>query len=163
MIKKRSIYIELAYLLFLGATLGAVLVLGIIVTSVIFNSDNYLSMVLLDHYNEGKLMGEIFRRFSYWIYALSFVVALYEIMEYRSLRRDGIAQAATFGVLATGLMFSAVYSPKILEMQALGAKATMSEEFEALHIASEIDFKILAFTLALLFVRRVMLLRTIKS
>ncbi|MEA2112232.1 MAG: DUF4149 domain-containing protein [Campylobacterota bacterium] len=163
MIKKRNIYVELAYLLFLGATLGGVLVLGIMVAPVIFNSDNHLTMALLDHYNEGLLMGEIFHRFSYWIYVLTAVVALYEVLEYRALRRDAVAQAATFGVLATGLMFSAVYTPKILEMQSLGSEATTSEAFEALHIASEIDFKILAFALALLFVRRVMLLRTIKS
>lgn len=160
--KRNNIYVELAYLLFLGATLGAVLVLGIIVASVVFNSENYLPIALLDHYNEGILMGEIFHRFSYWVYALSFAVVIYEVLEYRALRRDVIAQIAVFAVVATSLMFSAVYSPKILEMQSKGVDATMSEEFDALHKASEIDFKILALALGVLFFRRVMLLRTIK-
>jgi hypothetical protein len=162
-IKKRNIYVELAYLLLLGSTLGAVLVLGIVVAAVIFNSDNYLSMALLDHYNEGLLMGEIFRRFSYVTYLLAASVVLYEIFEYRALRRDLIAQLSAFVVISTSLLFSAVYTPKILQMQAMGAEATMSDAFEGLHTASEIDFKILAVALIVLFVRRVTLLRTIRS
>jgi len=39
----------------------------------------------------------------------------------------------------------------------------MSDAFEGLHTASEIDFKILAVALIVLFVRRVTLLRTIRS
>ena len=56
-------------------------------------------------------------------------------------------------------MFSAVYAPKILAMQALGREATQSDTFANIHIASEIDFKILALSLIVLFVRRLMLLR----
>jgi len=55
-------------------------------------------------------------------------------------------------------MFSAVYAPKILAMQALGAEATKSDTFANIHIASEIDFKILAVSLLVLFIRRLMLL-----
>ncbi len=163
MVRNNNIYVELGYLLILGATLGAVLVLGIIVASVIFNSEHYLPVALLDHYNEGMLMGQIFHRFSYWIYGVSMVVAAYEVWEYRSLRRDGIAQIAALVVIGTSLMFSAVYAPKILEMQALGVEATVSDAFDALHKASELDFKILALALGVLFFRRVMLLRTVKK
>lgn len=159
---KRNIYVEIAYLLFIGATLGAVLVLGIIVAAVIFNSQSYLSIALLDHYNEGVLMAEIFRRFGYWAYALSAVVVMYELLEYRALRRDGIAQISALSVVSTSLMFAAVYTPKILQMQFEGPDATVSEAFDALHKASEIDFKVLALSLVVLFVRRVMILRTVK-
>ncbi len=161
--RRNNIYVELAYLLLLGASLGAVLVLGIIVASVIFNSEQYLPIALLDHYNEGILMGEIFHRFSYWIYGLCMAVVVYEILEYRALRRDGIAQIAALVVIGTSLMFSGVYAPKILQMQALGVEATMSDAFDALHKASELDFKILALALAVLFVRRIMLLRVVKK
>jgi len=56
-------------------------------------------------------------------------------------------------------MFSSVYVPKILSMQALGREATQSDTFENVHIASEIDFKILAVALLVLFIRRLMILR----
>ena len=161
--RRNNIYVELAYLLLLGASLGAVLVLGIIVASVIFNSEQYLPIALLDHYNEGILMGEIFHRFSYWVYGLCMAVVIYEILEYRALRRDGIAQIAALVVIGTSLMFSGVYAPKILQMQALGVEVTMSDAFDALHKASELDFKILALALAVLFVRRIMLLRVVKK
>ncbi len=161
--RRNNIYIELAYLLLLGASFGAVLVLGIIVASVVFNSEHYLATALLSHYNEGILMGEIFHRFSYWIYGLSMAVLVYEVLEYRALRRDGIAQIAALVVIGTSLMFSGVYAPKILEMQALGIAATQSDAFDALHKASELDFKILALALGVLFFRRVMLLRVVKQ
>ncbi len=160
--RRNNIYVEITYLLLLGASFGAVLVLGIIVASVIFNSEHYLSVALLDHYNEGVLMGEIFHRFSYWIYGLCVAVAAYEVLEYRALRRDGIAQIAALVIIGTSLMFSGVYAPRILEMQALGVEATMSDAFDALHKASELDFKILALALGTLFFRRVMLLRVLK-
>jgi hypothetical protein len=56
-------------------------------------------------------------------------------------------------------MFSAVYVPRILAMQSVGIEATTSDTFSKLHIASELDFKILAFGLIGLFIRRLMLLR----
>jgi hypothetical protein len=43
-------------------------------------------------------------------------------------------------------------------MQALGAEATQSDACQALHIGSEIDFKILALALGILFIRRMRLM-----
>ena len=108
-------------------------------------------------------MGEIFHRFSYWIYLLAFSVFLYESYIYKSGQRDAIAFGATATVMFSSLMFSGVYAPKILEMQELGVEATQSDTFNNIHIASEIDFKILAVSLVVLFVRRLMLLRVPKT
>ena len=146
------------YLLFIAMTLGAVLVLGIAVTAVIFHADMYVSNVLLSHYNEGQLMAEIFRRFTYWAYVMVGVIALFEIVEYKNGRRDTVAMVSAFVAIATLLLFSAVYTPKILQMQAMGVKATQSDAFVSLHRASEIDFKILALALATLFLRRMHLM-----
>ncbi|MDA3945414.1 MAG: DUF4149 domain-containing protein [Helicobacteraceae bacterium] len=146
------------YLLLVAMTLGAVLTLGIFVAATIFNSDSYLAAVLLDHYNEGLLMAEIFRRFSYVISFLVLVVFLFEANEYKHGRRDSWSLVSAFFVIVSGLMFSAVYTPKILAMQALGAEATQSDAFQALHIGSEIDFKILALALGILFIRRMRLM-----
>ncbi len=151
------------YLLFVAMTLGAVLVLGIFVTSVIFHSDTVLSNVLLDHYNEGQLMAEIFRRFTYWGYVMVGVIALFEVSEYKNGRRDNTAMISAFVAIATLLLFSAVYTPKILEIQAMGIEATQNDAFAALHSASEIDFKILAVALGVLFIRRMHLMFVAKK
>ena len=143
----------------LAASFGGVIVLGAFVAPVVFHTDKILVDMLIDNYNAGIIMGEIFHRFSYWVYGLATFVILYEVIEYKQGHRDAIAFASAITTIFTSLMFSAVYAPQILAMQALGAEATQSDTFEHIHMASEIDFKILAVSLIVLFVRRLMLLR----
>lgn len=156
---KRNIYIDFSYLILLAATFGAVLTLGALVAPVIFNPNTHLVDVTLDRYNSGMLMSEIFRRFAYVLYAIGTMVVLYEAYWYKMGQRDATSFASAFVVVFTAFMFSSVYVPKILAMQALGAEATQSDTFATLHIASELDFKILAVALIVLFVRRLMLLQ----
>ena len=156
---KRNIYIDFSYFILLAASFGAVILLRAFVAPVIFHSDTITVGMLLDHYNAGIIMGEIFRRFSYWVYFLALSVVVYEAVAYKMGQRDAIGFGAASIVVFSSLLFSAVYVPKILEMQAMGAEATRSDTFEHIHIASEIDFKILAVALLVLFVRRLMLLR----
>jgi len=156
---KRNIYIDFSYFIVLAATFGAVLVLGAIVAPVVFHTDKILVGMLIDPYNAGIIMGEIFHRFSYWIYFLAVFVSFYEVIQYKTGQRDAILFGAAVTVLFSSLMFSAVYAPKILSMQAMGIEATQSDTFENIHIASEIDFKLLAIALLVLFVRRLMLLK----
>ena len=155
----KRIYADFSYLILLASSFGAVMVLGIVVAAVIFHADTLAVDILIDRYNSGVIMSEIFLRFSYFIYFLAFCVALYETAMYKTGQRDKIALISAFFVITTSLMFSAVYVPKILELQAMGREATGSDTFESLHMASEIDFKILAVALVVLFVRRLMLLR----
>ena len=155
----RNIYLDFGYLIILAASFGAVIVLGAVVAPVIFHTDKILVGMLMDSYNAGIIMGEIFHRFSYWIYFVAFGVVFCELIIYKMGQRDAIAFASAATVVFSSLMFSAVYSPKILAMQALGAEATQSDTFDNIHIASEIDFKILALSLFVLFVRRLMLLQ----
>ena len=156
------IYADFSYLVVLAASFGAVLVLGAIAAPVIFHTDKILVDMLMNHYNAGIIMGEIFHRFSYWVYFLAIFVTLYEAYVYKTGERDAIAFGAAVTVIFSSLMFSAVYAPKILSMQAMGMEATQSDTFANVHIASEIDFKILAVALVVLFVRRLMLLRLTK-
>jgi hypothetical protein len=156
---KRNIYLDFSYLLVIAASLGAVLVLGALVAPVIFHSDRYLVGMLIDHYNMGMIMGEIFRRFAYWAYFLAAYTIFYEAYMYKMGKRDAIAFGAAATVIFSSLMFAAVYVPKILLMQSMGKEATQSDTFSNVHIASEIDFKLLAVALIVLFVRRLMLLR----
>ena len=145
----------------LAASFGGVIVLGAFVAPVIFHTDKILVEMLIDNYNAGIIMGEIFHRFSYWIYVLAAYVFIYEAIEYKQGRRDAIAFSSALITVFTSLLFSAVYAPKILAMQAIGAEATQSDTFQHIHTASEIDFKILAISLIILFVRRLMLLRRV--
>ena len=156
---KRNIYFDFSYLLVLASSLGGVLVLGAFVAPVVFHTDKILVSMLIDHYNAGIIMGEIFRRFAYWVDFLAFFIVIYEVVMYKMGQRDSIIFISSAIAVFTSLMFSSVYTPKILAMQTLGAEATQSDTFHNIHIASEIDFKILAVALVVLFVRRLMLLK----
>lgn len=156
---KRNIYVDFTYLVFLAASFGAVVVLGAIVAPVVFHTDKILYSALLDNYNAGIIMGEIFRRFSYWVYLLAFFILFYEIVMYKKGQRDAVVFGSAVTAVFSALMFSAVYSPKILAMQVLGVEATQSDTFKNIHLASELDFKLLAIALLVLFTRRLLLLR----
>ena len=156
---KRNIYADFSYLFILAATFGGVVVLGALVAPVVFHTDQLLAGFLLDRYNAGIIMAEIFHRFSYWLYVVAIFVFIYEVVQYKNGKRDAIIFASGSMVLFASLMFSVVYAPKILAMQALGVEATQSDTFENIHLASEIDFKLLAISLLVLFVRRLMLLK----
>jgi uncharacterized membrane protein len=153
----RKIIFDITYLLLIAMTAGAVLVLGAFVAAVVFHSEVYLSVPLLSRYEEGKIMGEIFRRFTYWAYFMSVVIAVYEVARYKVMQIDKIAILSALGSIGTLLLFSAVYTPKILEYQTRGESA-IDDSFEALHKASEIDFKILLVMLLILFGRRAYLM-----
>lgn len=156
---RTNIYLDFGYLVVIAATFGAVMTLGVLVAPVVFNPNSYLVEVSLDRYNSGMIMSEIFRRFSVWLYFVAAYVLVYEALLYKKGQRDGISMISAFIVAFTSLMFSGVYVHKILAMQAIGPEATMSDTFANTHLASEIDFKILAVALLVLFIRRMMLLR----
>ena len=139
---------DILYLLLIASTLGAILVLGIFVAPIVFNTTT------LDHFDEGVIMADIFSRFTYWLYVMLAGIVLYEGSEYKKFKHDRIIIGSSLMSIFTIMMFNSVYTPKILQMQTLGREATQSEAFENIHIASEIDFKILAFALLVLFVRR---------
>jgi hypothetical protein len=156
MINRR--YVDALYLLVLGTAFGAVLLLGVIDAPVIFNSKLFFGKEILSHYEEGMLMSELFRRFTYFGYFLVIVIVAYEGYLFKLFIRDQIAfMSASIAVFST-LLFNAVYTPKILTLQHLGEEATQSDTFANLHMASEIDFKILAISLMILFIRRVILI-----
>ena len=156
---KRNIYADFSYLLVLGASLGGVLVLGALSAPVIFHTDKLLAGVLLDNYNAGMIMAEIFRRFTYWLYFLTLFVVAYEVVQYKMGQRDAVIMASSSLIVFASLMFNVVYVPKILSMQALGVEATQSDTFNNIHLASEIDSKLLAVSLVVLFIRRLMLMK----
>ncbi|MDP3265411.1 MAG: DUF4149 domain-containing protein [Sulfuricurvum sp.] len=154
----RKALVDIFYLLTIAMTAGAVLILGAFVAAVVFHSELYLSIPLLSRYEEGKIMGEIFRRFTYWSYIMAIIIVGYEIARFKAMQIDTVSIMASFGSVGTLLLFSGVYSPKMLEFQQLGEAAMMNNSFESLHKASEIDFKIMLVMLLVLFSRRAYLL-----
>lgn len=149
--------IDAGYLILLGASIGGILTLGIIMTSTIFHSADYIGP-LLSHFQEGQIMSGGFDKFSYFLSLMFFVIMFYEMYSYKILQRDKTVLLASFVSLLTIGLFVGVYTPRILEMQALGAEATASEEFTNLHLGSELDFKVLVLALIVLLGRRLYVL-----
>ena len=149
--------IDASYLILLGASIGGILTLGIIMTSTIFNSADYIGP-LLSHYQEGQIMSGGFDKFSYFLSFMFFVIMFYEMYSYKILQRDATVMISSFVSLCTIGLFVGVYTPRILEMQKLGQEATASKEFESLHLGSELDFKILVLALLILLGRRLYVL-----
>lgn len=145
------------YLILLGASIGGILVLGIIMTSTIFNSEAYIGP-LLSHYQEGQIMSGGFKKFSYFLDVMFFVILFYEMHSYKTLRRDTTVILASLASLFSIGLFSGVYTPKILALQELGQEATQSVEFENLHLGSELDAKIMVVSLLVLMGRRLYVL-----
>jgi hypothetical protein len=143
----------IAYLVILGATLGAGLFAGIVVAPVTFHTENWLGADLLTHYQEGLIMTQNFLKLSYLVNFTLVAVVLYEGYKYKKFERDTITQVATFFVFATGLLFSQYYIPDILTMQMAGEEMTESAAFLNTHKGSEINFKIFSLALLVLMVR----------
>ena len=148
---------DAGYLILLGASIGAILTLGIIMTSTIFNSADYIGP-LLSHYQEGQIMSGGFAKFSYFLSFMFFVIMFYEMYSYKILQRDKTVMLSSLVALFSIGLFIGVYTPRILEMQKLGQEATASPEFESLHLGSELDFKILVVALLVLLGRRLYVL-----
>lgn len=143
----------MAYLVLLGAMLGAGLYAGIVVAPVTFNTDQWLGSDMLTRFQEGQIMTENFLRLSYLVNVVLVTVILYEGYKFKKFERDTLTQVATFFVLATGLLFSQYYIPDIIAMQNQGVEATKSVAFINTHKGSEINFKIFSLALLVLIVQ----------
>ena len=150
-------YIDIAYLLVVGATIGLVLGLGIIVAPVVFHADIYTG-VELTHYQMGLVMTEIFLRSNYWLNAVAIAIIFYEGYEYKSFRRDRLALPSAATAVLMIFLFTLYYTKAIVAYQRMGESVVNDPAFEALHKGSEIDFMLLALSLVLLFTRRLYLL-----
>jgi len=154
--------IDAGYLILLGMSIGGILTLGIIMTSTIFNSADYIGP-LLSHYQEGQIMTGGFDKFSYFLSFMFFTILFYEMYSYKILQRDKTVLLSSFVSLLTIGLFVGVYTPRIIQMQELGQAATASEEFRNLHLGSELDFKVLVVALLVLLGRRLYVLLGKKS
>ncbi len=140
------------YLLVLGVTLGISLSLGVFVAPVIFHADDILGGVL-NHYQEGLIMTQIFVKSGYFIAFASILVLVVEVYHFFVFCRDKITFFSAFAVVWMGLMFVFYYTPQIIEFQKMGESVVNNKLFQKAHFASELDFKIFVIALTILFVR----------
>ena len=145
--------VTMAYLILLGAMLGAGLFAGIVVAPVTFNTDQWIGAEVLTQFQEGQIMTENFLRLSYIVNVVIVAVILYEGYKFKKFERDTLTQVATFFVLATGLLFAHYYIPDIIAMQEQGVQATQTAAFMNTHKGSEINFKIFSLALIVLMVQ----------
>ncbi|ADV45673.1 DUF4149 domain-containing protein [Nitratifractor salsuginis] len=143
----------MAYLIWLGAMLGAVIYAGAVVAPVIFHSAQWLGSEVLSHFQEGLIMTRNFVLLSYAVTATIIFVFLYEGYKYKMGERDKLTQAAAFVVIFTGAMFNWYYLPDIVTMQMAGEQMTQSQAFINTHKGSELDFKIFALGILVLMIQ----------
>ena len=153
---KMKKWIEIGYLMVLGMSLGLVLTLGALVAPVVFHADLY-SGVDLSHYQMGLIMTEIFKRSGYVLNVVAIIIILREGYAYKSFERDVIVVPAAVTALLMIFLFTLYYTKAIIAYQQMGASIVSDPKFQALHKGSEIDFMLLALSLALLLGRRLYL------
>jgi len=150
--KKSFRYTTMAYLILLGTVLGMIIYAGAVVAPVTFGANQILGVKLLDHYQAGIIMTQNFVRLSYIITVMMVAVALYESYRFKMGEHGKLEQATALTVLATSALFDYYYLPLIIKYQSMGAEATQTKLFANAHIASEIDFKLLAVAILVLIV-----------
>lgn len=151
MTKKIFRVMTMAYIIGLGAILGASIYAGAVVAPNIFHSEIFLGREILSRFQEGLIMTDNFQKLGYFVNFMVFFVLFYEAIKWKNFESDRWSLISSFLFISSGLLFSSFYIPSIIDMQQKGESVTSSKIFENIHFASELDFKIFAFaTLALL-------------
>jgi len=141
----------ITYLIMLGALFGASIYAGAVVAPTIFHSEQFFGGAILSQFQEGLLMTSNFEKLGTMVTIGVFFALFYEATKWKSFESDRWTLISLFFFVASGLLFSGYYIPDIIEMQRQGEVMTQSETFKNVHFASELDFKLFAFSaLALL-------------
>jgi len=151
MTKKLFRIMTMVYIVLLGALFGASIYAGAVVAPTIFHSESFFGGEIISNFQEGLLMTSNFEKLGTFVTIMVFFVLFYEATKWKNFESDKWTLIALFFFVATGLLFSGFYIPDIISMQLQGEAVTQSKTFKNVHFASELDFKIFAFsTLALL-------------
>jgi len=151
MTKKLFKIMTMAYIILLGAVFGASIYAGAVVAPTTFHSETLLGGEIISNFQEGLIMTVNFEKLGYFINFMVFFVLFYEATKWKNFESDKWTNLATFLFVASGLLFTSYYIPTIMELQVQGEVVTKGETFRNFHFASELNFKLFAFsTLALL-------------
>lgn len=134
-------------LFLLASMMGIELILGIVVAPTIFFPQNIIGEGVLNHFQSGLMMTQIFIKMGYLLIFVSVVNFLYEIY---SFVKDKIKFQIKFSklmlsflVLILSLIFVFYFTHTLIGLQNLGEQATKTEEFVSIHNASEVVIKII--------------------
>ncbi|MFC0172223.1 DUF4149 domain-containing protein [Vibrio comitans] len=130
------------YVITLSCVIAFSLFAGAVVAPVIFNSSSWLGESVLNRFQEGLMMTEVFVRLSYPLIAVCLFSLAYEVLNYWKKDSDWIALISMSLMVGTGLLFGFYFIPEILHLQSQGPIATQSPVFASIHKTSEICFKI---------------------
>ncbi|MDR1007789.1 MAG: DUF4149 domain-containing protein [Campylobacteraceae bacterium] len=147
----------IVYLLLLGICIGAEIAIGMLTAPVIFYPDNFLGIGVLNHFQSGILMTQIFLKFNVLLMFCMFLAAIYEIYLYRIKKYDFISAVVLFIALFGSMAFVLYFTPYIVEAQIAGLEVTATVEFKNMHNWSEIVMKVVLLSQITLFFRRVWL------
>lgn len=134
-------------LFLLASMMGIELILGIVVAPTIFFPQNIIGEGVLNHFQSGLMMTQIFIKMGYLLIFVSVVNFLYEIY---SFVKDKIKFQIKFSklmlsflILILSLVFVFYFTHTLIGLQNLGEQATKTEEFASIHNASEVVIKII--------------------
>ena len=134
-------------LFLLAAIIGVELVLGVVVAPVIFYPQNILGNGVLSHFQSGLMMSEIFIKMGYALIIVSlfnFLFELYSCFKEKTKIQLKISKLIlSVLILILSLVFVFYFTNTIISMQNLGEQMTASNEFNAIHSASEVSIKII--------------------
>lgn len=135
-------------LFLLAAMVGIELILGIVVAPVIFYPQDLIGDGVLSHFQSGLMMSAIFAKMAFVLVVVSSLVFLFELYSFfKSTRKFQLRFSIlmlSLLIMILSLVFAFYFTPSILALQNLGENAVASDEFKAIHSASEVVIKILA-------------------
>ena len=152
MTKKIFRGLTIAYIIGLGAILGASIYAGAVVAPNTFHSEIFLGKEILSRFQEGLIMTNNFQKLGYFVNFMVFFVLFYEAIKWKNFESDRWSLIGSFLFISSGLLFSSFYIPSIVEMQQRGESITSSKIFDNMHFASELDFKIFAIATLILLI-----------
>ncbi|NLO17555.1 MAG: DUF4149 domain-containing protein [Arcobacter butzleri] len=137
-------YLYIAVLLFI---FSSTIILGAFVAPVVFKSYLYIDVVL-NRFDNGLIMSEIFRRFGNLLSFLLLLITLYHAYYYKKFLSSYLTIIAFCLFAVSSLLFNFYFTEGVFAFIAQGEEWINNniELFEAFHKASEIDFSIIMFS-----------------
>ncbi len=147
--------ISIFYVITLTCVIAFSLFAGAVVAPVIFSSSSWLGESVLNRFQEGLMMTEVFVRLSYPLITVCLFSLAYEVFNYWKKDSDWIALVSMSLMVGTGLLFGFYFVPEIVYLQSQGPSVTQSSAFASIHETSEVCFKITVFSGLVLVIRNI--------